>query len=84
VDPIVQPIIIRTIDQPTQELGIGATITQALGISGLLLMGSLIFGLLLGAAFIWYRNRQVASRSAGEADDQIRLRLDAGTRTHVA
>ena len=84
MDPVVQPIIIRTIDQPTQELGIGATITQALGISGILLIGSLIFGLLLGADFIWYRNRQVAARTAGEAGDQIRLHLDAGTRTNVA
>jgi hypothetical protein len=84
VDPTIQPIIIRTIDQPTQELGIGATITQALGISGMLLLGSLIFGLLLGALFIWYRKRQVAGRAAGEAGDQIRLHLDAGTRTNVA
>lgn len=84
MDPIVQPIIIRTIDQPTQELGIGATITQALGISGVLLIGSLLFGVLLGALFIWYRKRQVAARAAGEAGDQIRLRLEAGTRTNVA
>jgi hypothetical protein len=84
VEPTVQPIIIRTIAEPTKELGIGDTITQALGISGMLLIGSLLFGLLLGALFIWFRTRQVAARNAGEAGDQIRLRLDAGTRTENA
>lgn len=84
MEPTVQPIIIRAIDQPTQELGIGATIMQALGISGVLLIASLLFGLLLGLLFIWYRTRQVEARNAGEAGDQIRLRLEVEPRTKTA
>lgn len=76
-EPTVQPIIIRTIDAaPAKELGLGEIIVQAVGLTGLILIASLLLGLALGAALFWYRRRQASHRREGEAGDQIRLRLD--------
>jgi hypothetical protein len=78
--PTVQPIIVRTVEQPTRELGLGDVIIQALGLTGALLIASLVLGALFGVAFIWFRKRQSRGRQAGEAGDQVRLRLEPPTR----
>jgi hypothetical protein len=81
---VVQPIIVKTIAQPpARELGIGDVIIQALGLSGGLLIASLVLGFAAGVVFIWFRRRQGRSRVAGEAGDQIRLRLEAPVRDRV-
>ena len=72
----VQPVIVRVIDPPTQELGIGQIILQALGLTGIILVASLLLGIAAGALIIWLRVRQARTRLAGEAGDQIRLRLE--------
>jgi hypothetical protein len=78
LDPTVRPIIVQAVDAtPARELGLGEVILQAVGLTGLILMGSLLLGLLLGGGIIWLRRRQSNARRAGEAGDQIRLRLEA-------
>jgi hypothetical protein len=83
--PVVEPIVvIRTAEQtPAKELGIGDVILQALGLTGGLLIASLLLGLAVGAFIIWLRKRQAGMRREGEAGDQIRLRLEPPTRVRV-
>jgi hypothetical protein len=75
VDPV-QPVIIRVVGQPTPELGLGQIIAQALGLTGIILIASLLFGVAVGGFIIWVRMRAVRARQDGEAGDQIRLRLE--------
>jgi hypothetical protein len=78
--PTVQPIIIRSIDAPpARELGLGEVILQAVGLTGLILVASVVLGLALGALLFWVRRREARDRRAGEAGDQIRLRLEPPT-----
>jgi hypothetical protein len=78
VDPTtVRPIIIQTVDAPAaHELGLGEIILQAVGLTGIILIGSLLLGLALSGGIIWLRTWQARERRAGEAGDQIRLRLE--------
>lgn len=82
LDPTtVRPIIVQAVDaQPAQELGLGEVILQAVGLTGIILVASLLLGLLLGGGIIWLRKRQARERRDGEAGDQIRLRLEIGGR----
>jgi hypothetical protein len=76
VQPPVQPIIVRVVGQPAQELGLGQIIAQALGLTGIILILSLLLGALVGGVFIWLRVRNARARQDGEAWDQIRLHLE--------
>jgi hypothetical protein len=83
--PIVEPIVVlKTAEQTAaKELGIGDVIIQALGLTGGLLVASLILGLAVGGFIIWLRKRQARTRREGEAGDQIRLRLEPPARVRV-
>jgi hypothetical protein len=83
--PVVEPIVVlKTVEQaPAKELGIGDVIIQALGLTGGLLIASLLLGLAVGGLIIWMRKRQANARREGEAGDQIRLRLEPPTRVRV-
>jgi hypothetical protein len=82
---VVQPIVVlQTAEQaPAKELGIGDVIIQALGLTGGLLLASLLLGLAVGGLIIWIRRRQARDRRDGEAGDQIRLRLEPPTRARA-
>jgi hypothetical protein len=77
----VQPIIIRVVDQPAQELGLGQIIAQALGLTGIIMILSLLMGLAAAGVIIWLRLRSARARRDGEAGDQIRLRLEPPRRS---
>lgn len=56
LDPSAPPIIVRVVQQePTTGFGLADVLIRALGLTGVLLVGSAVFGLLLGAVFIWFR-----------------------------
>jgi hypothetical protein len=52
------PIIVKVVDAPVRGLGLGDVILGAVGRTGVLAIGALVFGLLLAAAVIAYRKRQ--------------------------
>jgi hypothetical protein len=80
VQPQVQPVMVRVVGEPAQELGLGQIIGQALGLTGIILVLSLLMGLVVGGIFIWVRMRSARARRDGEAGDQIRLRLEPPVR----
>jgi hypothetical protein len=77
----VQPVIVRVVGQPAPELGLGHIIAQALGLTGIILIASLLLGVAVGGVFIWVRLRAARARQDGEAGDQIRLRLEPPRRS---
>jgi hypothetical protein len=60
LDPVqpITPIVVKVSGEYPKDIGVIDIIFGALGITGLILAGSLLLGLLLGALFIWFRNRQ--------------------------
>ena len=79
-DPTVQPIIVQAIDAPAaRELSFGEIILQAVGLTGIILIASVLLGIALAGLLFWIRKRQSRDAVAGEAGDQIRLRLEPPT-----
>jgi hypothetical protein len=70
------PVIVRVVGAPAKELGVVDVIVQSLGLTGLILLGSLVLGLLLGCAFIWFRNRHPLNSLNGEAAGRYRFDLN--------
>ena len=73
--------MVRVVGAPAQELGLGQIIGQALGLTGIILVLSLLMGIVVGGIFIWVRLRSARTRRDGEAGDQIRLRLEPAVRS---
>lgn len=54
-----QTIFVRVVsDEPTTGFGFADVLLRALGLTGVLMAGSLVLGLVLGAGFIAYRRWQ--------------------------
>lgn len=78
VEPLlqtVQPIVVQSVGQPAPELGMGELIIQALGLTGLIVLASILVGLLLGGALIWHRTRR-REEVDGQYGGQIQLHLE--------
>lgn len=72
----IQPIIVKVVETPpTPELGFGDILAQALGLTGLTLIASLLLGLLLGGFFIWIRTRRPFNAYNGAGSERVRLHL---------
>jgi len=65
-EPVV-PVIVRVVSEPTPELGVVDVLVQALGLTGVLLLGSALFGFILGVVFIWYRHYRTPYDGEGGA-----------------
>jgi hypothetical protein len=53
------PIVVKVVGEPPKDIGVIDIIFGSLGITGLMLVGSFLLGLLLGVVFIWWRKRMV-------------------------
>ena len=51
--------MVRVIEAPVRGLGLGDTILNAVGLTGVLTIGAVAFGLILAAVVITYRRLQV-------------------------
>jgi hypothetical protein len=67
------PIIVKVVETPTESLT--DVVLGAIGLSGLLTLVALVFGLLLGAAFIAVRVRESRRRSPDDPSDHQQLHL---------
>jgi hypothetical protein len=80
LEPPITPIIVKIVGAPTPELGVGDILIQSLGLTGLILIGSALFGLLLGGLFISYKFLKPFNRLNGQASQRDGLHLDLGAR----
>jgi len=55
------PIIIKIIEPPETPMeGLGDVLLSALGITGVLVLGAVVLGLLLGSLMFWFRGRSAS------------------------
>ena len=70
------PIVVRVLEEPVPETTVADVILGALGLTGVLLMAALLFGLLLG--FLMVARRRLRERRNVEEEGTQRLGLSAG------
>ncbi len=73
----VTPVIVRTVHAPTKEISMADLILSGLGVTGLILLGSLLIGLGVGAVFIWFKHRHPENPLNGQASHTHGLHLGA-------
>jgi hypothetical protein len=76
VGPASSPIIVRVVGPPTDAVTLGDVILQALGLTGVITLGALLFGLILGGLFIYLRTHRPDNAFNGETADELSLRLN--------
>lgn len=72
------PIVVRVLEEPVPETTVADVILGALGLTGVLLMAALLFGLLLG--FLMVARRRLRERRNVEEEGTQRLGLSADPR----
>jgi len=73
----IQPVLVRLVEaEPSHELSFGGILLQAVGLTGLVVVGSILLGALLGVLFIWLRARRPSNAFNGTNSERIRLRLE--------
>ena len=61
--------MVRVVDAPVRGLGLGDTILGAVGLTGVLAIGAIAFGLILAASVILYRlarSRRITQEEASQ------------------
>ncbi len=79
--PPITPVVVKVVGAPTKEVGVVDILLSSLGIIGLILVGSLLLGLGLGALFIWFKHRVPDNPFNGEPEKISHLDLGPVTRT---
>ena len=72
----ITPSIIEVIKEPTASIDMIQVALAAFGLTGVIMAGALLAGLLAGALFIWYRRRRPVStiEARGHEHNIFRLR----------
>jgi hypothetical protein len=69
VQPASTPIMVRVVEAPVRGLGLGDTILSAVGLTGALSIGAVLFGLILAVVVITYRrakSRRISQEDASQ------------------
>jgi hypothetical protein len=53
----ITPTIVEVVKEPTASIGMIQVALAAFGLTGVIMVGAVVAGLLAGALFIWYRRR---------------------------
>jgi hypothetical protein len=64
------PVIVKVVEAPTKEISPADILLGSFGITGLFLLGALVFGFVLGGALIWFKRWQDA-RDVGQQDSDV-------------
>jgi hypothetical protein len=51
------PIVVKIIEPPGDPTGLGDVLLAALGVTGVLVLGAAVLGVLLGGLMFWLRRR---------------------------
>ena len=73
LQPII-PTIVKVVPPPTEQVGVLDVMVGALGLTGLIAVGSIVLGGALGAVIIYYKIRR-RNRGAADGDSEL-TRLD--------
>ena len=64
------PVIVKVVEAPTREINVADILLGSIGITGLFLLGAVVFGFVLGSALIWFKRWQDA-REVDQADSEV-------------
>jgi hypothetical protein len=53
------PIIVKIVETPSDPTGLSDVLIGSLGLTGVIVLLALVFGLLFGAVLFWMRSRSV-------------------------
>jgi len=74
------PTIVRIVPPQTQEVGVLDVLVGSLGLTGVIVLGSIVMGAILGAALISYKKWRENRSDGGDRSDQTRLDLSSPSR----
>ncbi|MEK6630574.1 MAG: hypothetical protein AABY89_07555 [Acidobacteriota bacterium] len=74
------PVIIKVVAPPTPEVSVVDVLVGALGLTGVLVLGSLVLGLAVGGVLIVYKRWRDGREDARTDDHQVRLDLSGPSR----
>jgi len=69
------PIIVRVVGPDSDAVTLGDVLLNALGLTGVIVVAALVFGLVLGGLFILYRRRKPHNHFNGETGDELSMKL---------
>lgn len=76
----VTPVIIKVVPAPTPEVGVVDILVGSLGLTGLIVVASVVFGLVVGGGLILYSRWRIANRPDNEETGATRLDLSSPKR----
>ncbi len=76
----ITPTIVQIVPPPTQEVGVLDVLVGSLGLTGVIVLGSIVFGAILGAGLISYKKWRGGMSDGGSDSDQTRLDLSSPSR----
>lgn len=79
--PPFTPFIVKVVEQPAKEISVADVLMGSVGITGIFLVGAVVFGFLLGAAFIMFRRWQDSRDQDGPVDETFQLTQPPRPRT---
>ncbi len=69
------------VEQPAKEISVADVLMGSIGITGIFLVGAVVFGFLLGAAFIMFRRWQDSRDQDSPVDETFQLTQPPRPRT---
>ncbi|MBI4475736.1 MAG: hypothetical protein HY654_01100 [Acidobacteria bacterium] len=78
----ITPVIVQVVEKPTREVGVADILLEAIGLTSLMLLGAVVFGLLFGAALIWYKFKRPGARDSEPPASDYGFRL-SGLKTEL-
>jgi hypothetical protein len=79
--PPFTPFIVKMVEQPAKEISVADVLMGSIGITGIFLVGAVVFGFLLGAAFIMFRRWQDSRDQDSPVDETFQLTQPPRPRT---
>lgn len=71
------PIVVQVVDEPSREMGMGDVLLGAVGVVGAILIAALVFGLVVGWAFILFQRWRPENAFNGQTADESTLKLNS-------
>jgi len=73
----ITPFIVRVVEPPTKETTVADVLLGAVGLTGLILVSALLFGLLLGGVLVAMHRWRPSNRLNGQSAEEVSLRLNS-------
>jgi hypothetical protein len=76
----IMPTIVQVVPPPTRDVNVLDVLVGSLGLTGVIVLGSIVFGVVLGGLIIAYKKWRADKSEADDDSDLTRLDLGARSR----